>query len=584
MDHEATAFITTVAIAFVAAFALGFLAQRLKLSPIVGYLLAGVAVGPHTPGFVIDVDLANQFAEIGIILLMFGVGLHFSIKDLRAVRGIAIFGALLNTVIATALGFYVASWWGWTPGASFIFGLSLSVASTVVLTRALESRHALDAQEGRIAIGWLIVEDLIMVVALVLLPAATDLLRSGDLPPTQRLLDIGETITFTVAKIAFFGAIVVLVGRKVAPWILAHVARTGSRELFTLSVLALAFGIAYGSSELFGVSFALGAFFAGMVLNESDLSYQAAADSIPFQDAFAVLFFVSVGMLFDPATVLEQPLHVFGAVIVVILGKALIAFLITLAFRYQVSVSLTVGAGLAQIGEFSFILAALGVQRGVLTEEARSLILTIALISISANPLLMQLIGPLSRALGRWGRFSQAVTRYCAVPGTGPSDLRDHTIIIGYGRVGSVVGAELQRQGRNFVVIEYDRANVEKLRTQGLNVIFGNGGAQAVLEASNVAAAKLLVVTVPDGFAAGHILNHARKVNPNIKVIARTHSEDQLKFLKRQGIDIAVMGEHELAVAMAEYSLRTLGVTEHVIDDVLRELRQGESFSPISGR
>jgi len=581
MAHEATSFITTVAIAFVAAFILGFLAQKLRLSPIVGYLLAGVAVGPHTPGVEIDAGLANQFAELGIILLMFGVGLHFSIKDLREVRGVAVVGALLKTMVATALGFYLARWWGWSAGASVIFGLCLSVASTVVLTRALEARHALDAQEGRIAVGWLIVEDLIMVVALVLLPTMTDFLGAGEIP-AERLVGLSETITQTVGKIAFFGAVVVLVGRKVAPWILAHVARTGSRELFTLSVLALAFGIAYGSSELFGVSFALGAFFAGMVLNESDLSYQAAADSIPFQDAFAVLFFVSVGMLFDPAFVLGEPLHVVSAVAVVIFAKAVISFLIVLAFRYPVRVALTAAAGLAQIGEFSFILAALGVQTGALTADAQSLILSTALISISLNPFLMQVIGPLDRALARWGWFSRTMERYCALPGAAPKPMTNHTILVGYGRVGSVVGAELVRQGRSFVVIEHDRISADKLRAMGLNVIFGNGSAQAVLEAAHVGAAKLLVVTVPDGFAAGHVLNQARKINPSIKVIARSHSAEQLRFLKRQGADLAVMGEHELAVVMAEYSLRLLGVAEHVIDEVLHDLRRSESFSPLA--
>jgi monovalent cation:H+ antiporter-2, CPA2 family len=581
MAHEATSFITTVAIAFVAAFMLGFLAQKLRLSPIVGYLLAGVAVGPHTPGFEIDADLANQFAELGIILLMFGVGLHFSIKDLREVRGVAVFGALIKTVVATAIGFYLARWWGWSAGASVIFGLCLSVASTVVLTRALEARHALDAQEGRIAVGWLIVEDLIMVIALVLLPTMTDFLRAGDLP-AARLVGLSETITLTVGKIAFFGAIVVLVGRKVAPWLLAQVARTGSRELFTLSVLALAFGIAYGSSELFGVSFALGAFFAGMVLNESDLSYQAAADSIPFQDAFAVLFFVSVGMLFDPAFVLGEPLHVVSAVAVVILAKAVISFVIVLAFRYPVRVALTVAAGLGQIGEFSFILAALGVQTGALTTGAQSLILSTALISISLNPFLMQIIGPLDRALARWNWFSRAMERYCAIPGAAPEAMTGHTILVGYGRVGSVVGAELVRQGQGFVVIEHDRTSADKLRAAGFNVIFGNGGAQAVLEAAHVGAAKLMVVTVPDGFVAGHILTQARKINPSLKVIARSHSAEQLKFLKRQGADLAVMGEHELAVVMAEYSLRLLGIAEHVIDEVLHDLRRSESFSPLA--
>ena len=584
MDHAATSFITTVAIAFMVAFAFGFIAQRLKLSPIVGYLIAGVAVGPYTPGFVVDAELAAQFAEVGIILLMFGVGLHFSIKDLHAIRGIAILGAVVKTVIVAGLTFTAARyWWDWSIGASLIFAIALSVASTVVMTRALEERHRLESHEGRIAVGWLIVEDLIMVIALVLLPAAAGVLREGDMPADE-LVSLTSTLALAIGKIVVFGAVVILIGRRVAPWILAQVAGTGSRELFTLAVLALAFGIAYGSSELFGVSFALGAFFAGMVLNESDLSYQAAADSIPFQHAFAVLFFVSVGMLFDPQIAIDRPFMIFGAVLAVIVGKFLVTFIIVLAFRYPVRIALTVAAGLAQIGEFSFILASLGLDLKVMTRETQSVILSTALISISLNPFVFKLIGPLERMFERWIWFTGLIGRYTALPAESkPETVSDHTIIVGYGRVGSIVGAELTRQEQPFVIIEYDRTIADQLQKEGLPVIFGNASAAVVLEAAHITRAKLLVITVPDGFAAGNILNHARAVHPDIKVIARTHSEEQLKFLKRQGVDLAVMGEHELAVVIAEHSLRILGVAEHVIHDVLSDLRRGESFSPVSG-
>ncbi len=583
MTHDATSFITTVAIAFVVAFALGFLAQRFKLSPIVGYLLAGIVVGPHTPGLHIDIELATQFAEIGIILLMFGVGLHFSVKDLHAVRGIALLGAAVKTVLATLLGFWMARFlWDWTAGASLIFGVALSVASTVVLTRELEARHKLESHEGRITVGWLIIEDLIMVLALVLLPATRDLLRDGDLPADQ-VVSVAQMLALALGKIILFGAVVVLVGRRVAPWILAHVARTGSRELFTLSVLAIAFGIAFGSSQLFGVSFALGAFFAGMVLNESDLSYQAAADSLPFQDAFAVLFFVSVGMLVDPQVVIAHPFWLAGAVALVMVAKFVITFAIVLAFRYPVGTGLMVSAGLAQIGEFSFILAALGVDLKLLTREAQSLILATALVSISFNPFLFKLIEPLGRGLRRWTAFARFIDRYAALPVVPKSDVPEgHTIIVGYGRVGSVIGAELQRQDRPFVVIEYDRVVADKLRKKGLNVVYGNASTTAVLEAAHIATASLLVITAPDGFAAGQTLTHARKVRPDIKVIARSHSKEQLAFLKRHGVDLAVMGEHELAVVMAEYSLRELGVAEHVIRGVLSDLRRQETFSPVT--
>lgn len=581
MTHDATSFITTVAIAFVVAFAFGFAAQRLRLSPIVGYLLAGIFVGPSMPGFTADAELAAHLAEMGVILLMFGVGLHFSIKDLHAIRGIAILGAIVKTILATGLGFAIAHlWWGWTIAASLIFGLALSVASTVVLTRALEARQALDSREGRIAVGWLIVEDIIMVVAMVLLPAAADLLRAGDMP-SEEVMGLGTTLALTLGKVAVFGAVVILVGRKVAPWILTHVARTGSRELFTLAVLAIAFGIAYGSSELFGVSFALGAFFAGVVLNESDLSYQAAADSLPFQDAFAVLFFVSVGMLFDPAAVLDQPVELLGAVVLVLVGKALITFFIVLAFRYPVGVALTVAAGLAQIGEFSFIMAALGLDLGLMPLPAQNLVLSTALICISLNPFIFKLIGPLERGLERWTWFSDAVARYAALPGdrTIP-EIEGHTIIAGYGRVGGVIGAELRRQGRPFVVIEYDRVMVDRLRKDGIAAVYGNAAAAAVLEAANIAHARLLIITAPDGFAAGHILSQARKLRPDLKVIARSHSRAQLAYLKRQGADLAIMGEHELAIAMTEYSLRTLDVAEHIIRDVLMDLRRNDHSDP----
>jgi CPA2 family monovalent cation:H+ antiporter-2 len=584
MAHDATAFITTVAIAFVMAFTLGFIAQRLKLSPIVGYLLAGIAVGPYTPGFEIDVELATQFAEIGIILLMFGVGLHFSVKDLHAVRGIALLGAVVKTIVATMVGFLAARFlWDWTAGASLLFGVALSVASTVVLTRELEARHKLESHEGRITVGWLIIEDLIMVLALVLLPATRGLLRAGDLPEAEQLAPLAHMIALAIGKIVVFGAVVIIVGRRVAPWILAQVARTGSRELFTLSVLAIAFGIAYGSSELFGVSFALGAFFAGMVLNESDLSYQAAADSLPFQDAFAVLFFVSVGMLVDPAVILAHPVWLAGAVLIAIAGKFLITFAIVLAFRYPIGTALMISAGLAQIGEFSFILASLGVQLKIMTREAQSLILATALVSISLNPFVFKLIGPLERGLGRIRWLTDAINRYAALPDIPKADVPEgHTIIVGYGRVGSVIGAELTRQERPFIIIEYDRVAADKLRQEGLSVVYGNAAAAAVLEAAHIATASLLVITAPDGFAAGHILSQARKIRPDIKVIARSHSTEQLAFLKRQGADLAVMGEHELAVVMAEYSLRELGVAEHVIHDVLNDLRRGESFSPVT--
>ncbi|HWL67966.1 MAG TPA: cation:proton antiporter [Geminicoccus sp.] len=378
--------IATVAMAFVLAFAFGFLANRLRLPPLVGYLVAGVMAGPFSPGFVADAALSAQLAEMGVILLMFGVGLHFSAGDLMAVRWVAIPGAVGQILVATLMGVGLAMAWGWSLGAGVVFGLSLSVASTVVLLRALEERNALATPNGRIAVGWLIVEDLAMVLTLVLLPAFAELLGGhADGHGTATGGGLLWSILLTLGKVAAFVALAVMLGPKLVPWLLRQVARTGSRELFTLSVLAVALGIAYGSATIFGVSFALGAFFAGVVLSESDFSHRAAADSLPLQDAFAILFFVSVGMLFDPFVLVEQPLKVLAVLLVITLGKSLAAFAIVQLLGYPVGTALTVSASLAQIGEFSFILAGLGLSMGLLPEEGQDLILAGALLSITLN-------------------------------------------------------------------------------------------------------------------------------------------------------------------------------------------------------
>jgi CPA2 family monovalent cation:H+ antiporter-2 len=384
--HHDVPLIATVAMAFVLAFAFGFLANRLRLPPLVGYLVAGVMAGPFSPGFVADAALSAQLAEMGVILLMFGVGLHFSAGDLMAVRWVAVPGAVGQILVATLMGVGLAMAWGWSLGAGVVFGLSLSVASTVVLLRALEERNALATPNGRIAVGWLIVEDLAMVLTLVLLPAFAELLggHAGG-HGTASGGGLLWSILLTLGKVVAFVALAVVLGPKLVPWLLRHVARTGSRELFTLSVLAVALGIAYGSATIFGVSFALGAFFAGVVLSESDFSHRAAADSLPLQDAFAILFFVSVGMLFDPFVLVEQPLKVLAVLLVITIGKSLAAFAIVQLLGYPVGTALTVSASLAQIGEFSFILAGLGLSMGLLPEEGQDLILAGALLSITLN-------------------------------------------------------------------------------------------------------------------------------------------------------------------------------------------------------
>jgi CPA2 family monovalent cation:H+ antiporter-2 len=566
LPHE-TSLIATIAAAFVLAFAFGFIAIRLRLPPLVGYLVAGVLIGPFTPGFVGDIGLAGQLAEIGVILLMFGVGLHFSMRDLMAVRGIALPGAIGQIATATAIGVGIAQWWGWGLGAGLVFGLSLSVASTVVLLRALEQRNALQSPDGRIAIGWLIVEDLAMVLALVLLPVLADSLGGSSRGAASSAAPEGMLWAFglTLGKVALFVGLALVVGARVVPWLLTRVARTGSRELFTLAVLATALGIAYGSAALFGVSFALGAFFAGVILSESELSHKAGADSLPLQDAFAVLFFVSVGMLFDPSILLREPLAVLAVVAVIVIGKSLAAFLIVLAFGHPVRTALTVSASLAQIGEFSFILAGLGIALGLLPEEGRDLILAGALLSITLNPLTFAGIAPLLGWLERRptlyafleSRYRRAAT---AAPAPAPATLRDHAILVGYGRVGGAIGPTLRQLGLPFVVIERDRRLTESHADDGVPIIDGDASQATTLESAGIATARLLLIAIPDGFQARRVLELARAANPAIDVVARAHSEPELARLESLGVGLAVMGERELAMSMLEYALRSLGV------------------------
>ena len=561
MPHESE-LIALIAVGFVLAMAFGFIAAKLSMPPLVGYLVAGIAIGPFTPGFVADSGLAGQLAEIGVILLMFGVGLHFSIGTLLKVRNIALPGAIVQISVATLIGLGLARWWGWSTAAGIVFGLAMSVASTVVLLRALEQRNELDTEQGRIAVGWLIVEDLAMVLALVFLPAlAPD--ANGETLSTNALL---TSLGLTTLKVAMFVAIMLIGGRRIVPWILAQVARTGSRELFTLAVLAIALGIAYGSAVLFDVSFALGAFFAGVMLAESDLSHQAAENSLPLQDAFAVMFFISVGMLFDPSVIVQRPLELLGVLFVILIGKSVAAFAIVLAFGYAVRTALTISASLAQIGEFSFILAGLGVSLGLLPPEGRDLVLAGALLSITLNPLAFATIEPIARWVNERPRLVAALTRNRKHAGSPPdtkvSNLHDHAVIVGYGRVGSVVGHGLQAQGLTFVVVEMSRRVVDHLREENITTVYGDATAHGVLELAHIERARLLVIASPDGFHARRILELARAKNPNIAVIVRTHSYPELSYLIRQGVDRAVMGELELALEMTDYALRSLGVSE----------------------
>ncbi|CAO4176157.1 YbaL family putative K(+) efflux transporter [Methylorubrum aminovorans] len=567
MQH-ATELISIIALGLVCAFIGGMLAQRIRLPPLVGYLVAGIAIGPFTPGFVGDPALASQLAELGVILLMFGVGLHFSIGDLLAVRTIALPGAIVQIAVATAMGAGLAWGFGWGAGAGLVFGLALSVASTVVLLRALEGRGLLDTDKGRIAVGWLIVEDLAMVVALVLLPAVAPALggEATGMVGHHAAPDHGLWVTLglTLAKVGVFIAVMLIGGRRVVPYLLGLAARTGSRELFTLAVLASAVGIAYASSELFGVSFALGAFFAGMVLAESDLSHQAAADSLPLQDAFAVLFFVSVGMLFDPGIVLREPLAILGVVGVIVLGKSLAAIAIVLAFGHPVGTALTIAASLAQIGEFSFILAGLGISLKLLPPEGRDLILGGALLSITLNPLFFGLADRVSRWLGERPDLRRRFERGAAapLPVRGASALSGHAVIIGYGRVGSAIGKALQDWNLPFVVVERDRRRVEELRSQGVPAVFGDATAPGILDAADIGSARLVVVATPDPHQARRLLTKARAANPGIDSVVRTHSDSERRRLEEDGVGLVLMAERELALGMMTYALRSLGVRE----------------------
>ena len=587
MPHDIS-LIATITMGLVLAFFGGLVAHRLLLPPLVGYLLAGVALGPFTPGFVGDANVAAQLSEIGVILLMFGVGLHFSITDLLAVRSIALPGAIAQIAVATGSGVALALLWGWGIGAGLVLGLALSVASTVVLLRALEQRNELDTVNGRIAVGWLIVEDLVMVFALVLLPALAGSL-GGDARGFATQFASGNlamALALTIGKVAVFVALIFVVGTRLVPWLLQTVARTGSRELFTLSVLAIALGIAYGSAELFGVSFALGAFFAGVVLSESDFSHQAAADSLPLQDAFAVLFFVSVGMLFDPGILVRQPLAVLAVVLLIVFGKSVAAFVIVLVCGYPVTTALTVSASLAQIGEFSFILAGLGVTLGLLPSEGRDLILAGAMLSITLNPLVFATVDPVTawlRARPRWIAWLERSGDRLATLSEkdGGNGWKDHAIIIGYGRVGEIIGDGLKAQGFPFVVVDENRRRVEDLRARGLTAIYGDATAAGVLEAAGVSHAKLLVLSIPQGFQKRRIIELARAANPRIETAVRTDRASEVAYLKDQGVGLAIMGRREVAFGLLRYALSRFGLSDEraqAIVQTARALGEGGAF------
>ena len=553
--HHDTPLIATIVSGLVLAFIFGALANRMRVSPLAGYLLAGVVVGPHTPGFVADANLAGELAEIGVILLMFGVGLHFSLKDLMSVKAIAIPGAIVQIASATVMGWGLAELLGWPLAYGLIFGLTLSTASTVVLLRAMQERRLLQSERGRIAVGWLIVEDVMMILTLVLIPALAETISGGLSLPSEK---IAAMLGITLGKVAVFVALMLVVGRWIVPRILHAVAHTGSRELFRLAVLAIALGIAFGAARLFDVSFALGAFFAGMVLAESELSQRATEETLPLRDAFAVLFFVSVGMLFDPDIIVENPLAVVGAVLIVMVGKSIAAFLIVRAFGYPTGTALTISASLAQIGEFSFIMANLAVALGLLHDEGRSIVLAAAMISILLNPAVFALA---ERARARVeGPSARKASEPAAAPAAASPEeegrlphtaLSGHAVLVGYGNVGSVIAATL-RPVSPLLVIDENRAVALEAAKAGFETLWGAGVHADVQEAANVAGAAVMYVAVPDGFEAGQIVARARALNPALRIVARAYSEVEAEHLIRFGANDAVIGEREIGLAMTQ--------------------------------
>ena len=547
---EASPLIATLVVGIGLAFVFGALAHRLRLAPIVGYLVAGVVVGPFTPGIVADQELAAQLADIGVILLMFGVGLHFSLADLISVRRIAVPGALTQMLVVAGLGTLVGWVLGFTIGGGLVYGLSLSVTSTVVLTRSFQDRHLMETERGHIAVGWSIVQDIATVLALVLLPPLAGALNGGNGLAGFDLTNLIAALALTFGTLGVFVALLFLVGRHVIPAILHYTAHTGSRELFRLAVLSIALGVAFLAAELFGVSFALGAFFAGMFLKESELSQRAAEESLPFRDAFAVLFFVSVGMLFDPMVAINEAIPLLVTLMLVLIVSGGTVFLMVRALGRPVADALVIAAGLAQIGEFAFILSGLGIALNVLPVAARDLILGTSILSIFANPLLFTLADRLK------ARYAPAPTPEAArLPAElQPTALKGHAVLVGYGRVGQLVGESLRREGWPMLVIEDATDIVERLLAEGVEVVSGNAAEHRILMAANLKDAKLLLVAIPNGFEAGQIVEQARAANPDIDIIARAHFDAEVEYLSKLGANAVIMGEREIARSMTEYA------------------------------
>ena len=566
MPHDVE-LIILLAVGFSLALVFGYIAARLRLPPLMGYLIAGVIISPNTPGIVADIHLANQLAELGVMFLMFGVGMHFSLNDLMQVRRIALPGAVLQIAVATLLGVGVSMMWGWSFGSALIFGLSLSCASTVVLLKALGDRGLLDSVNGKIAVGWLLVEDLVMVLALVLLPA-TAVLLGGQAIDNASDENIWLTLGLTLLKVSGFIAFMLIVGKRLVPFIMQIVARLGSRELFTLTVVAAAVSIAFGAYKIFGVSMALGAFFAGMVVKESDFSHRAEEETLPLREIFSILFFVAVGMLFDPHILIEEPLHVLAVVGIIMVGKTIAAMALVLFFRYPLNTALTVGASLAQIGEFSFILATLGVSLQLLSLEGQNLILAGALISITLNSFVFSAIEPVQNWIRERSYLARLLERsndpLAMLPDEVSQDyLRDQVVIVGHGEVGRRITQNLMAENIKVVIAEENREIVEDLREKGIAAVSGIATEAGVLIQAHIQHARLLVLSPMDILDIHKIVDIAKTLNPEIQVLVCAESKAEAEVIRKDNIGEVYFAKEEMAKNMSNYILNQIEIAHH---------------------
>ncbi len=567
MPHDVE-LIILLAVGFGLALVFGYGAARLRLPPLIGYLIAGIIISPNTPGIEADIHLANQLAELGVMFLMFGVGMHFSLNDLMQVRRIALPGAILQIAVATLLGMGVSMMWGWSFGSALVFGLSLSCASTVVLLKALGDRGLLNSVNGKIAIGWLLVEDLVMVLALVLLPATAVLLGGQALEGAGSDDNIWLTLGTTLLKVAGFIAFMLIIGKRLVPMIMQIVARLGSRELFTLTVVAAAVSIAFGAYKIFGVSMALGAFFAGMVVKESDFSHRAEEETLPLREIFAILFFVSVGMLFDPRILIEQPLHVLAVVAIIMIGKTIAAMALVLFFRYPINTALTVGASLAQIGEFSFILAALGVSLNLLSIDGQNLILAGALISITLNSFVFSAVEPIQKWIRERSNLARLLERsgdpLAMLPDEVSQDyLRDQVVIVGHGEVGRRITRSLMEESIKVVIAEENRDIVENLREKGIAAVCGMATEPSVLIQAHIQHARLLVLSPMDILDIHKIVDIAKTLNPQIQVLVCAESKEEAEVIRRENIGEVYFAKEEMAKNMSNHILNQIQIAHH---------------------